>query len=132
MLRTTEPIEEVPPEELASAKPEALLLDVREPEEYAHGHVPGTVNIAQADLAVRLDEVPCDRPVVTVCQTGSRSLRSGQFLKQMGFEDVASLKGGTVTWQSAGQRLSTRPKMSSPPPRIAESEWGHAGLARQG
>ena len=74
---------------------DAAVVDVREPEEFASGHVPGAVNLPQADLATRLDEVPRDRPVFVICQGGFRSLRAAQFLSQCGIADVASVKGGT-------------------------------------
>src|SRR4029077_19518093 len=104
----------------------AAVLDVREPEEFANGHVPGAVNLPQADLATRLNEVPRDRPVFVICQGGFRSLRAAQFLCQRGFSDVASVKGGTEAWRAAGGELipeSTR----APQPCIVETEWTHAG-----
>src|SRR5262249_36734804 len=106
MLTASPPVREVGVEELEARPPEAGLLDVREPEEYAHGHVPGTVNLPQADLATRLTEVPRDRPVYLICQGGFRSLRAAQFLRQRGFEDVVSVKGGTEAWRAAGKALA--------------------------
>lgn len=106
----------------------AFLLDVREPEEYTMGHVPGAVNIPQADLATRLDDVPRDRQVMVICQAGMRSMRAAQFLKQMGFANVASVTGGTNAWATAGQGLVTG-EAPVKGPRIVESEWTHAGGA---
>ena len=103
-----------------------VLLDVREPAEYAHAHVPGAVNVPQADLATRLAEVPHDQAVYLICQTGIRSLRAAQFLRQVGFEQVASVAGGTEVWRAAGQPLAYG-DITSEPPRIAETEWTHAG-----
>lgn len=87
--------------ELRSQPSDALVLDVREPEEYAHGHVPGAINLPQAELASRLDEVPRDRPLLLVCRSGVRSLRAAQFLRQVGFDRVANVRGGTQAWQKA-------------------------------
>jgi glyoxylase-like metal-dependent hydrolase (beta-lactamase superfamily II)/rhodanese-related sulfurtransferase len=87
--------------------PNALLLDVREPAEYARGRVPGAVSLPQADLATRLDELPRGRAIVTICRSGARSLRSAQFLAQMGFSDVTSVAGGTSAWRRAGRPLET-------------------------
>ena len=70
--------------------------DVREPAEYAAGHLPGAVSIPQADLASRLGEVPHERELLVVCEGGTRSLRAAHFLKQVGFEHVANLVGGTA------------------------------------
>jgi rhodanese-related sulfurtransferase len=105
---------------------QALVLDVREPAEYAHGHVPGALNLPQCDLASRLAELPRDRPILTICQAGYRSLRAAQFLIQTGFTDVASVVGGTSAWATAGKPLATS-DTSLERPRVTESEWTHAG-----
>src|SRR5947209_1251173 len=76
MLTVTPEIPQVDVAVLEQRSPATVLLDVREPEEYAHGHVPGAVNLPQAELAIRLDEVPGDRPIMVICQSGYRGLRS--------------------------------------------------------
>src|SRR5438093_281234 len=106
MLTTNPEVAEVPLEALEQRGPEAVVLDVREPDEYAHGHVPGAINVPQAELASRLDEIPRDRPVLAICQRGSRSYRAAQFLKQLGYRDVVSVAGGTGTWEEEGKPLS--------------------------
>ncbi|MGH7425262.1 MAG: MBL fold metallo-hydrolase, partial [Candidatus Methylomirabilales bacterium] len=63
MLTSAAIVREIDIDALEARPPNAVVLDVREPEEYAHGHVPGAVSLPQADLASRLDEVPRDRPV---------------------------------------------------------------------
>ncbi len=83
---------------------QALVLDVREPAEYAAGHVPGALSIPQADLALRLDELPRERDLLVVCQSGARSARAARFLKQVGFRKVTNLVGGTAGWRQAGLR----------------------------
>jgi rhodanese-related sulfurtransferase len=80
----------------------ALVVDVREPTEYAAGHVPGAISIPQADLALRLDQVPRERDVMVVCEGGVRSLRAAKFLHQTGFSKVTNLVGGTSAWRKAG------------------------------
>jgi rhodanese-related sulfurtransferase len=125
MLTTSPAIDEVSPDELENRDPQTLLIDVREPIEYAEGHVPGAVNLPQADLADRLDELPRDQPIYVICQGGNRSLRAAQFLKQMGFERVGSVLGGTAGWSAAGRPLrvgETDPNS----PRVIETEWAHA------
>jgi hydroxyacylglutathione hydrolase len=107
-------------------RPGGLLLDVREPEEYVAGHVPGSMNVPQADLASRLDELPRNRPLQVICQHGMRSLRAAQFLVQAGFRDVATVDGGTSAWAGAGRPLVTG-EMPIKPPRVVESLWPHAG-----
>jgi len=81
---------------------DALVVDVREPAEYAAGHVPGALSIPQADLALHLDEIPHDRDVLVVCEGGTRSLRAAKFLRQTGFARITNLVGGTSAWRRAG------------------------------
>jgi glyoxylase-like metal-dependent hydrolase (beta-lactamase superfamily II)/rhodanese-related sulfurtransferase len=85
--------------------PDALVVDVREPDEYGHGHVPKAVNIPQAELATRLDELPHDRPLLLICRTGARSLRAAQFLRQVGFDQVVTVDGGIRAWLKAGASI---------------------------
>lgn len=128
MLTTSPPVPEIGPDELADRADEALVLDVREPAEYDAGHVPGAVNLPQADLATRLAELPRDKPLLLICQAGYRSLRAAQFLAQAGFADVASVRGGTAAWQAAGRPVETGAP-SAGGPRYVETEWAHAGVA---
>ena len=126
MLTSSDPVHEVDPAALEARPPEAALLDVREPQEFAAGHVPGARNLPQAELATRLSEVPRDRPVYLICQGGFRSLRAAQFLSQMGFKDVASVSGGMEAWRVAKKSLAMG-DTDSQPQRFVESEWAHAG-----
>jgi hydroxyacylglutathione hydrolase len=80
----------------------SVVLDVREPAEYAGGHVPGALSIPQADLALHLDELPRDGDLLVVCEGGTRSLRAAKFLRQVGFSRVTNLVGGTSAWRKAG------------------------------
>ena len=127
MLTTAPSVPGIDVDALLERRPDALVLDVREPEEYArHGHVPGAINVPQANLACRPDELPGDRPLLTICRGGVRSLRAGQYLKQAGFDEVASVKGGTEAWHAAGNRLDLDDTAGAQEPRVAESEWAHA------
>jgi hydroxyacylglutathione hydrolase len=105
MLSTSPTIEEIDVEALESRSADTLLFDVRESEEYEHGHVPGAINLPQAELVSRLDEIRRDCPSVLMCRSGSRSLRATQFLKQVGFERVMSVRGGIEAWRAAGKQL---------------------------
>lgn len=118
-------VEEVGIEALDGLPADAVLLDVREPEEYTYGHVPRAVNLPQAELATRLGEVPRDRPVYVICESGMRSLRASQFLHQMGYRRVVNVLGGTAAWRRAGRQVIAGD--ASGKPRIVESEWTHAG-----
>ena len=126
MLTSSPSVDEVGIDAIDSAPPNALLIDVREPEEFALGHIPGAVNLPQADLATRLSEIPRDRPILTICQSGMRSLRSAQFLRQEGFQDVATVGGGTRAWLAAGRPVAGT-EVPAGPLRITDSEWAHAG-----
>jgi rhodanese-related sulfurtransferase len=126
MLTSSAKVREVNLDELRARPAGAAVLDVREPEEFAGGHVPGALNLPQADLATRLHEVPRDRLVFVICQGGFRSLRAAQFLSQCGITDVASVKGGTEAWRAAGSELD-RESARAPQPGFVETEWAHAG-----
>jgi hydroxyacylglutathione hydrolase len=105
MLTATPEITDIDVETLAARKDGAFVLDVREPNEYRRGHVSGAINIPQAELASRLDEAPRERPILVICQTGSRSRHATQFLLQMGLYDVANVLDGTSGWRRAGKPL---------------------------
>ena len=128
MLTTNPAVEEIGIDDLDGLGPHALLVDVREPVEYGWGHVPGAVNIPQADLADRIEELPRDHPLLMICQSGFRSLRAAQFLRQMGFDHVASVTGGTAAWAAAGKPLD-QAAIDGDDRRIVETEWAHAGGA---
>jgi rhodanese-related sulfurtransferase len=81
----------------------AQVVDVREPEEWALGHMPESVLIPMDDLAARMRELDPAQPVVTVCRSGRRSLISAAQLLASGFSDVKSLAGGMIAWVEAGQ-----------------------------
>jgi len=84
---------------LIAGKP-VLLLDVREPKEYAICQLPGSVLIPLGDLPGRTHEldIPDGAKVVVYCHHGVRSLRGAGYLMQMGFENVASMTGGIDWW----------------------------------
>lgn len=75
-----------------------LIIDVREPGEYAQGHIPGAVPFPLGGLANRLGEIPRDRPIVTVCLRGRRSRTAAAMLEKAGFARVSSLAGGMSAW----------------------------------
>jgi rhodanese-related sulfurtransferase len=102
------------------------VLDVREPAEYAAGHVLGAVNLSQADLADRLDELPRDCLLLLICQGGYRSQRAAEFLIQMGFEQVASVAGGTAAW-AEGRKPLDRGDVDHQAMRVIQTEWANAG-----
>jgi hydroxyacylglutathione hydrolase len=126
MLTTAAHVEELSVEKVAARAPGSMLLDVREPVEYAHGHIAGSVNLPQSELAGNLSDIPKDRRVIVTCQAGYRSKRAAQFLKQMGFDHVECLRGGIEAWEAAEQPLSLG-EITSKIPKVTETEWAHAG-----
>jgi rhodanese-related sulfurtransferase len=87
----------------------AFMLDVREPDEWAAGHIPGATLIPLGQLAGRIAEVPRDRMVVTVCRSGNRSAQARDILRAAGFEAVASMAGGMNDWVAANLEIVTGP-----------------------
>ena len=69
----------------------ALLVDVREAEEYAAGHIPGAVNAPLSTISEA--ELPKDRPLFLYCLRGSRSVRAAGILKRRGYHPVKSIGG---------------------------------------
>ena len=106
MLTSAPDVQEIDVDKLEFHSAEAMVVDVREPEEYEQGHVPGAIHLPQAELASRLDEFPHDRPLALICRSGVRSLRAAQFLRQAGFEQVMSVQGGNEAWRVAGKSLA--------------------------
>ncbi|GAA1534312.1 rhodanese-related sulfurtransferase [Microbacterium ginsengiterrae] len=76
------------------------LIDVREKDEYAAGHVPGAVNIPMSEIGNRLDELPAEAFDV-ICQAGGRSARVVQALEERGY-DATNVEGGTGEWIALG------------------------------
>lgn len=79
-----------------------LVLDVRQADEYAAGHVPGARHLMAGDLPDRLAELPRDRAIATICASGYRASVAASLLRQAGFHHVAWVEGGLPTWQAAG------------------------------
>lgn len=90
--------------DLPDPLPEGVsVLDVREPVEWAHGHIDGSVHIPLMELVQRLAEVPAGRTVI-VCKVGARSAQAAAYLSQQGY-DVANLDGGLIEWAGAGRPM---------------------------
>src|SRR5688572_6269421 len=78
------------------------VVDVREPEEWISGYMPGSVLMPMGEVQRRRGELDPTLPVVTVCHSGVRSLFSAEELIAAGFADVRSLSGGMIAWVEAG------------------------------
>jgi rhodanese-related sulfurtransferase len=83
----------------------ATVIDVRNPDEYEAGHVPGARLIPLPEVADRVAEVPAGEPVYVICAMGGRSRRACEFLLGQG-RDVTNIAGGTNGWIEAGQPVT--------------------------
>jgi rhodanese-related sulfurtransferase len=94
------------------------IVDVREPEEFADGHIPGAVNIPLGRLEIEVSSHPAvveraggtrllrQRPVVLYCLSGGRSARAAAALRRLGFANPVSLAGGILAWTGDGHPVA--------------------------
>lgn len=85
-----------------------FVLDVRTVEEWNDFHVPGTTLIPLDELESRLGEVPADRQILVVCNSGNRSQVGRDILLQAGF-DAVSMEGGLKAWRDSGYPVVSGP-----------------------
>lgn len=78
------------------------VVDVREADEYAEGHVPGAINIPLSDLQGRYQEIDKAKPVVLVCAKGGRSAMAAELITMKDYSNVYNLLEGTLGWQERG------------------------------
>lgn len=98
LLRGDHPQVDVEAVLAAPAAESPYLVDVRTPQEYADGHIPGAVNLPVDDLRPRLGELPHDRQIAVYCQVGQRGYLATRILRLAGFQ-AANLSGGYKTYQ---------------------------------
>jgi len=81
-----------------------MLLDVREKEEFRQGYVPGAVSLPRGFLEMRVEDAVPDKntPIVAYCAGGTRSLLAGRILKELGYTNVTSMRGGFTAWKNQG------------------------------
>jgi phage shock protein E len=87
--------------------PALVVLDVRTPEEYAAGHVPGAVNIPYTHLPARISELPgvADKDIVVYCVTGVRAERAASRFRENGFRRLLHLDGDMKEWQAQSRPI---------------------------
>ncbi len=88
----------------------ALVLDVREPGEYAAGCLPGAVNIPRGVLEFKIDQPPTfqgkqNEDILVYCLSGGRSALAVEALQKLGWSRAVSLAGGFAAWRDAGERV---------------------------
>jgi rhodanese-related sulfurtransferase len=83
---------------------DAAILDVREPDEFAMGHLPDALNIPLGKLGERLDELSArrEKPLIVCCAAGMRAAKASAELQKQGFSQVHVLSGGVDAWVGAG------------------------------
>jgi rhodanese-related sulfurtransferase len=87
--------------------PGTVLLDCREPNEFALGYIPGAVLLPRGVLEQNIERaVPRDRKIIIYCASGNRSALAADVLQQMGYRDVASMAGGIRSWVDAGGEIA--------------------------
>ena len=92
---------------LELGRAEALLLDVREPDEFAGGHIPNAVNLPLSQMRDRYAELPASRDIWTYCGVGQRAYFATRFLAQHGYR-ARNLSGGYATYQAFNAVGQTR------------------------
>ncbi len=83
-----------------------FVLDVRTPQEFAEGHVPGAVNVPYDQLASRLAEVPKDKDVVLYCKSGRRAGIAADVLAANGYQRLSHLEGDMPAWVAKGHPVA--------------------------
>jgi phage shock protein E len=103
-------IREIAPRELAKLKQSTLIIDVREKDEFAQGHILGARNVSRGVLEWKVKNLVPDplSPIVLYCSCGSRSALAADNLQKIGYQNVYSLKGGLSAWLEAGGVVETR------------------------
>jgi len=99
-------IKEVTPAEALQMReqdPDIVYLDVREPNEWNLGRIPGALFIARGNLEGRVEAtIPRDRKIIIYCARGNRSALAADTMQQMGYADVASMSQGFIGWVDVG------------------------------
>ncbi len=110
-------IQEVPLADAEQAIRDAqVLIDVREADEYATGHIPGAIHISRGVLEFRMSGAPelaaRDQAIVLYCKTSGRAALAAAALQEMGYLQVRSITGGFDAWVAAGKPVA-KPAMPS-------------------
>lgn len=101
---TAAPESDVPQTSITELPPDPVILDVREDDEWAAGHIEGAVHVPLHEVPVRLAELPEADPLVVICRSGGRSTKATAYLLSHGIEAV-NLAGGMKAWDMAGRPM---------------------------
>jgi rhodanese-related sulfurtransferase len=101
-----ENVQEISPQDASSAlkRGDGLLVDVRDPDEWQEGHIPGAKNFSRGTIELEIEEAAPDlsTPIITHCGGGGRSALAAESLQRMGYKNVKSMAGGFKAWKAAG------------------------------
>src|SRR4029453_14290475 len=118
MAEAKQQVPEVSPDDVRArldAPQKPVVLDVREKEEFRQGYLPGAVSIPRGFLEMQVEEKLPDKstPIVAYCAGGTRSLLAGRILKELGYTNVVSMKGGFGGWKNKGLPVQEDKQFSS-------------------
>jgi adenylyltransferase/sulfurtransferase len=140
MNEAREVVPEVSPDEVKAridGPQKPVVLDVREKEEYRQGFLPGAVSIPRGFLEMRIEDTVADRhtPIVAYCAGGTRSLLAGRILRELGYDNVVSMRGGYQAWKNQGlpiveERQFTQEQQTRYSRHFLLPEVGEAGQAK--
>jgi rhodanese-related sulfurtransferase len=106
VMEALQTVPEVAPADLQSrlsGGEQIVLIDVREPEEFARGKIPGAHTIPRGVLEMQVDgRLPREATVVVYCGAGGRSALAAKSLAEMGYDKVENLQGGWSAWTNSG------------------------------
>lgn len=85
----------------------SLVIDVREPDEYESGHIPGAILVPLSMVLSNTSEFQSDETVYVVCRSGGRSMQACEILHEAGITNVANVAGGTMGWIALGNEIVT-------------------------
>lgn len=98
-------VEEISPQDAAAAlkRGDTLLIDVRDPDEWQEGHIPGAKNFSRGTIELEIEKAAPDlsKPIITHCGGGGRSALAAESLRRMGYRNVKSMAGGFKAWRAA-------------------------------
>lgn len=85
----------------------SLVIDVREPDEYESGHIPGAILVPLSTVLSNTSEFQSDETVYVVCRSGGRSMQACETLHEAGITNVTNVAGGTMGWIALGNEIVT-------------------------
>ena len=85
----------------------SLVIDVREPDEYESGHIPGAILVPISTVLSSTNEFQSEETIYVVCRSGCRSMQACEMLHEVGISNVVNVAGGTMGWIALGNEIVT-------------------------